>query len=314
MEQYGLYQVTIPLPYWNDSVHCFLGRREGKWTVIDTGMNGYDTRKTWEAAFAAHGINPQTDVEAILLTHHHGDHFGFAGEMQSWTGAKLHLSKPELDLARYAWSVEDFTAFYRSTGLPREMVQELHGHETAFVQPLSPFPEDLGIIEDGDSFQIGELSFEAILMPGHTRGHICYYNRQHKLLISGDHLTKETIPYISYHGYGDDNPLQTYLSTLRNMQNMEISMVLPGHGPVFSDAQERIAELIRHFEARIEAVHALVTHEMTAYEISLALFPTERSVFKQWIDLGETNAYLRYLAEKGELQVREEDGLHRYSR
>lgn len=55
-------------------------------------------------------------------------------------------------------------------------------------------------------------------------------------------------------------------------------------------------------------------HGKSAYEISLDLFPTKRSEFQQWIDLGETNAYLKYLVANGELQVREEGAAHRYSR
>lgn len=314
MEQFGLYQVSIPLPFWNDSVHCYLGKREGKWVIVDTGLGTDGTRKAWEAAFAMYKIDPRRDVDRILLTHHHADHFGFAGVMQEWTGAPIYLSDQERELAHFAWTTEEFHTFYRSSGLSEEMVLRLQVNPTAFVGPVSPFPTDLQRIENGNRFHIGELQFEAIHMPGHTRGHICFYEKQHKLLLSGDHFTRETIPYISYHGYGDPNPLKTYLETLKSMQTLEIAAVLPGHGPVFYDAQVRITELIRHFEGRLDAVRSFAGHGESAYEISLDLFPTKRSEFQQWIDLGETNAYLQYLVANGELQVREEGAAHRYSR
>lgn len=303
MEQYGIFQVTVPLPFWNDSVHCYLGRHRGKWTIIDTGINGHVTQKTWEDAFAAHQISPRQDVERIFLTHHHADHFGFANVIQEWTDAPLHLTDQERELARFSWTNEAFQAFYRACGLPDEMVSHLAENPTAFVQPLSPFPNKLERLVPGEPVQFGELLFEAIHTPGHTPGHICYYNRSEKIMITGDHLTRETIPYISYHGYGDENPLATYLNTLHTMQGMEISLVLPGHGPVFSDVQERIAELLRHYETRLHAVYEQVTAEKSAYEIAQGLAPADLPTFQQWILLGEVNAYLRFLAAKGELQI-----------
>lgn len=314
MEQFGIYQVSIPLPIWNDSVHCYLARTEGKWVVVDTGINGHVTQETWEAAFTKHGISPGNDISRIYLTHHHADHFGFAGVMQEWTNAPLYLSDREEELSRFTWSKEGFSTFYRSCGLPEAMVSELVGNPTASVKPITPYPHMLERIEAGDRFQVGELNFEAMLMPGHTPGHICYYNADEKILISGDHFTKETIPYISYHGYGDENPLATFLTTLRKMQEMEISQVWPGHGPVFHDAQERIEELIQHYQARMAIVMDHAKGEKTAYELAESLFQKELPTFNQWIILGETNAYLRYLVGQGELEGFESNGILHYKK
>ena len=314
MEEYGIFQVTIPLPYWNDNVHCYLATREGKWIIVDTGLKWEVTRKTWEEVFAKHGIDPTKDIESIVLTHQHGDHFGFSGMLQEWTGAPVHLNEIDRELSLYGWTPETFQAYYLSAGLPQESVLQLQENAAAFVRPTSPYPTDLQPLNAGDRFQLGELAFEAIHLPGHTPGHICFYNEQKKLLISGDHLTRETMPYISYHGYGDSNPLQTYLATLSKMQAMEIAAVLPGHGPIFYDAQERIAEVIDYYQSRLDAVRELAAGGRTAYEISLAIFPADRSLFQKWIDLGETNACLQYLLTNGDLQVREEGSQKKYYR
>ncbi|OIK09059.1 hypothetical protein BIV60_24910 [Bacillus sp. MUM 116] len=127
-------------------------------------------------------------------------------------------------------------------------------------------------------------------------------------------MTKETIPYISYHGYGDENPLSSYLATLKRIKLMKISLVLPGHGPIFTDVQERITELLHHYEERIGFVLEHITGEMNAYEVSQSLFPVDSSVFDQWIAIGETNAYLRYLASIGEISVYKKGKQFKYVR
>ncbi|MED4784149.1 MBL fold metallo-hydrolase [Brevibacillus choshinensis] len=314
METKGLYQVLLPLSFWNDQVHAYLGKRDGKWTIVDTGIYGVDTRKRWELVFAQYGIDPTKDIERILVTHHHADHFGFAGEMQEWTGVEVLLPEAEQELAERTWTKEGFRRFYQTTGLPDAMIDELQDNATAMNQQILPVPSRVRALQEGDSFFLGELLFEAINMPGHTSGHICFYNREEQILISGDHFTREVVPYISYHGYGDTNPLATYLATLRQMKSMEISLVLPGHGPAFADAPERLNELISHFESRLGFVCQQVTKEMTAYEVSRTLATKELATFQQWILLGETNAYLHYLVASGELCVVTESGVCKYSR
>ena len=124
--------------------------------------------------------------------------------------------------------------------MPEELVKQLqpvNKSANGFLNSLRP-------LETNALYGIGEFLFEALYMPGHSDGLICFYNREEQILLAGDHLTRETIPYISYHGYGNENPLSSYLDSLKSMQKMKISMVLPGHGPIFTDAQARITEIL----------------------------------------------------------------------
>ncbi|MFB5193453.1 hypothetical protein ACE198_00845 [Neobacillus sp. KR4-4] len=53
---------------------------------------------------------------------------------------------------------------------------------------------------------------------------------------------------------------------------------------------------------------------MNAYQLSQILFPKDSSVLDRWIALGETNAYLRYLAAKGEISVYKEGKQYKFVR
>jgi glyoxylase-like metal-dependent hydrolase (beta-lactamase superfamily II) len=316
MKQYGIYQVTVPLPFRLNHVHCYLAHHNGKWTVIDTGLNREETRQTWKAAFAEYGIAAQ-DVERIILTHYHPDHFGYAGGLQSWTGANVYISDKAKEHALSTWTEENFARnqkFYLAAGMPEELVSQLRENDDTFYKLVRPFPERTQALHEGSTYRIGELVYEAIHTPGHAEGHICFYNKEEKVLIAGDHLLKKITPNISYHGQGDANPLKTYVSSLKKIRELDIALVIPGHGPVFTDAQERIEELLRHHEERLAFVLDVIKGEMTAYQISQALFSRPLSVHEQRFAIGETIAHLHYLEEKGEVVVYRDHVPHTYKK
>lgn len=317
MEQYGLYQVTIPLPFRLNHVHGYLAHDEDGWTVIDPGLNREETRQAWAKAFADHGIVPERDVHRIIVTHYHPDHFGFAGSMQQWTKAPIYMSEIGQKIGMSAWTEERFTynrTFYEQAGLPEELRQHLKENDTAFYHLVRPLPATMKPLVDGHTYRIGKLEYEAIHTPGHAEGHICFYNGEHGVLIAGDHILKKITPNISYHGYGDPNPLATYLQSLQQISSRNISLALPGHGPVFTDAKERIAEITRHHEERLAFILERISGVMTAYEISCALFDRELSVHEQRFAIGETIAHLRYLQETGNITVYDEHGMNMYQK
>ncbi|MEZ2659009.1 MBL fold metallo-hydrolase [Aneurinibacillus aneurinilyticus] len=314
MNEYGIYQVTIPLPFRLNHVHCYLAQHNGAWTVIDTGLNRDMTRETWQTAFQEHGIKPQ-DVENIILTHYHPDHFGYAGGMQEWTGADVYISNKSKERALFSWTAENFAynrQFYLAAGMPDTVVEQLGENDDMFYKLVRPFPKQTKPIVEGGTYRIGELVYEAIHTPGHAEGHMCFYNKEEKVLLAGDHLLKKISPNISYHGHGDSNPLHTYLTSLEKIKALDIVLVIPGHGPVFTEAQERIEELVRHHEERLAFVLDVLDSEMTAYEISQKLFSHVLTVHEQRFAIGETLAHLNYLEEKGEIAVYRDSVPHTY--
>src|SRR5699024_35766 len=217
MERYGIHQVTIPLPFWNDNVHCYLGKQpNGKWSIIDSGLNTNVTNKTWINTLNQYSINPKTDIDKILITHHHPDHFGFSSELQDLTGAYVYIDEREYELSLNALSELERKKFYLSSGMPSTIVEELQPVNNSINNLL----KKIMYIRKDSTYMIGELLFEALEMPGHSEKHICFYNKKEKILITGDHLTREVTPYIAYHGTGDNNPLKTYIKTLKSMQSM----------------------------------------------------------------------------------------------
>ena len=81
--------------------------------------------------------------------------------------------------------------------------------------------------------------------PGHAPSHVCLFQPERRLLISGDHLLGRVSLYYDY-GYTPD-PAGEFLRSLDVVEQLDARLCLPGHGRTFTDVQ-----------AHIEANRALV--------------------------------------------------------
>ena len=66
-------------------------------TLIDTGVAVEATRRQLRAGLDARGLG-FADVERVLLTHHHADHVGLAGEIQAESGCPVHVHEADAPL------------------------------------------------------------------------------------------------------------------------------------------------------------------------------------------------------------------------
>lgn len=308
MDKYGIYQVTIPLPFRLNHVHSYLARQGNQWTIIDTGLNRKETEIVWQEAFEKYRINPREDISKIILTHYHPDHLGYAGMLEEWTQAPVYMGDQGQFWAHFVWkeSTSDQTdPFFRANGMPDELVDQITAYDRQFRSLVWPLPKRFEAMKAGQRIQIGELTYEAIETAGHAEGHFCFYSEEAKVLIGGDHILRKITPNISYYGYGAENPLQQYMESLKKFQSLDISLVIPGHGPLFSDVGERIEEILTHHEERIEKVLDHLRGERTAYQVCKDLFNRELTLHEQRFAIGETLAHLNYLVEKGEVKKME---------
>src|SRR5262245_43381497 len=97
-----IYQVRLPLPFALNHVNCYLLQGDQGWIIVDTGLNIPAARTFWQNTFETLQIGPD-DIDKIVLTHVHPDHYGLSGWLQAWSGASVWLSPREAELARQTW-------------------------------------------------------------------------------------------------------------------------------------------------------------------------------------------------------------------
>ena len=92
--------------------------------------------------------------------------------------------------------------------------------------------------------------------PGHAPSHVCLFEPQRRLLLSGDHLLGRVSLYFDY-GYAKD-PLADFLSSLGVAETLGARLCLPGHGRPFADVGAHIEANRREIEQQLGATAAVL--------------------------------------------------------
>jgi len=153
----------------------------------------------------------------ILLTHGHLDHVGAAAELAA------HYQVPIVGPQRLdAFWLEALPTQSRMFGLAE----------------CAPFTPDRWL-EEGDRVQVGEVELEVLHTPGHTPGHIVFFDRAGRLLISGD--------VIFHGGVGrTDFPQGSHQDLIGSIKEKLLPLgdditFVPGHGGISTLGRERIS-------------------------------------------------------------------------
>ena len=152
-------------------------------------------------------------VERIIHTHAHLDHFLASGKMKEATGAKLALHREDL----FLWDM-------------------LEDQCRMFGIPFEPPPPPDQWLENEEEIDLNDLQGKALHTPGHTPGSMCFLFESQKLLIAGDTLFQGSIGRTDLWG-GDfkkiEKSIQEKLYTLD-----EETSVITGHGESTSIGRE----------------------------------------------------------------------------
>lgn len=315
-----LWRLDIPLvgnPLKNLNSYLILGERS---LLIDTGFRQPPCMEAMERQLTELGVD--RDKMDIFLTHLHSDHSGLAPELIR-PGCQIYFGA--LDGKRLTTNQRN-PAFWRSNydsyileGFTAEEMEVLWTDNPA--KNASPILYDhYTFVEDGEELVYGDHRLRCILTPGHTPGHLCLYDENHKWLFSGDHVLFHITPNICRWAWAEDS-LGDYLESLKRVRELDVELLLPAHRQDTGDLTARTLELEAHHARRVEEALETVVREpgLTAYEIAGRMnwsircrnwedFPLTQKYFA----VGEALSHLDYLMVRGRVQRRMTDGKYRY--
>nr|WP_184404139.1 MBL fold metallo-hydrolase [Geomicrobium halophilum] len=306
----GIEKLRLNLPFRLNHVNVFYAEGDKGLTVIDAGLHNEETVAAWDP------ILKDKNVDRILVTHYHPDHFGYVGKMQERTGANVYMTETDARAGEHAWTPEfldEMREYYNLAGIPDASADEMRKNTEDFIPRVTPLPDILHYFQEGEKVRIGNYEYEILFTPGHSDGLVVFYNREKNVLLSTDHLLPKITPNISYWFHGNPNPLKSFLQSLEKIRKLDVEHVIPSHGQPFTDANARIQEIHDHHMERLETLHGFLGEPRTVYELCQRLFPKQLSVHETRFAIGETLAHLEYLRHKGDCMRDTDHGRWYYS-
>lgn len=160
----------------------------GRDTLIDSGVKTPGSFEAMRSGLTEHGLGFE-DIERVLITHAHMDHFGQAHRIRDLSGARAWASTREAELMRSHFSPSgDRRDFVKATfarwGVPRELF-EGESRMAQFAREIQDPIEVDGTLDDGD---IGGLRLRVIATPGHCEARSVFHEPTLRVLFPGDRL------------------------------------------------------------------------------------------------------------------------------
>ncbi|HLJ95378.1 MAG TPA: NAD(P)-dependent oxidoreductase [Gemmataceae bacterium] len=210
------------------------------WVVFDDYVVVIDANFPKEAGDVIEAIKKTTSkpIRYVLDTHHHGDH-AYGNAVFAKAGASI---VSQVNCAR--WLREKGTQEFADAG--RGPTGRKDVAQSTLKVPEVVFDDKL-VLDDGK--QRVEFLF---LGHAHTPGDAFAYLPRQKLLCTGDACVNGAFNFM---GHSDS---ASWIRTLENAQQLDIRMVLPGHGPIAGkdllEKQKRyFVELRQHVQQGIGA-------------------------------------------------------------
>jgi glyoxylase-like metal-dependent hydrolase (beta-lactamase superfamily II) len=306
----GLWRLRLPLPF-PGVPHC------NAWAIasgsgvvlVDTGMHEPGSMAQLERAMEQVQLRVE-HVRLVVITHAHTDHWGQAGPVCDRAGCELwmhpryeHGAQPASDPAV---ALERRLEIGRQSGVPESTLRRYVAERQAGSSGIAEVrPPDRELV-DGVTVDTDLGAWRVYETPGHAPSHVCLYQPERRLLISGDHVLGRISLYYDF-GWTRD-PVGEFLASLDVVDQLDARLGLSGHGKPFVDVPGHIAGARALAHERLAAVReAVAGGPANAVEIAPVVHNGEplSESNAPWL-LAETLCYLHHLEREG--TVRREEG------
>ena len=315
----GLWRLRLPLP-WPGVPHgnAWAIAAGSGIVLIDTGYHEPGSLAQLERALSQVNLRLE-HVQLLVCTHAHTDHWGQAAPICEAAGCELWMHPNHEHATRAA---EDPSAMLaqrleigRQSGVPQTALDR---YAERFDQKTSSgiariIEPDRDLV-DGVEIETDLGVWIAYETPGHAPSHVCLFQPERRLLISGDHVLGRISLYYDY-GWTPD-PVGEYLSSLDVVDGLDARLGLSGHGRPFVDVHGHVEGSRRLVEQRLDALlSALDEGPKTPLELAPTMLGEALSEQTAARFLQEVLCYVQHLERSGRVaRVGAEDDPPRWQR
>ena len=227
--------------------HCYLLEGSERSLLIDTGLGICDISVPVSELTSKH--------VTAALTHAHWDHIGGLWHYGDFCAHAAELSWLTGGFPLPAAAVREMLA--RGYVLPE-------GFDAAKYELFQGSPARL--LGDGDVIDLGGRRIEAVHTPGHSPGHLCFYERERGYLFTGDLVYEGEL----YAFYPSTDP-EAYLASVEKISALPVGRVLPAHFSlgVAPGLITEIRDALRGLAASGELRHGTGLHDFGRWAVKL---------------------------------------------
>jgi glyoxylase-like metal-dependent hydrolase (beta-lactamase superfamily II) len=312
-----VYRIPLPTPYPVGPVNCYV--LDGPCpTLVDCGPPTEEAAHALRTGLSALGLTP-ADLEAIVLTHHHIDHAGGLSWLLKESTAKI-LGHPYNE----RWLVAGDEALARHRAFVDWLLRYC-GLEPAAAGIVferlasSVWSADLARVDqhliEGDTVFLGAADWRVLHTPGHAGTSITLVRADGAAIVGDtllERISSNALAEPAYEGTAmRSRSLIAYRQSLRRLAELELMVLMPGHGACFREHREVIDRRLLNQEERAGRLLATLSKDReTVGVLARALFPGLTDL-QQYLALSEVLAHLDLLQEQDRVTV-EGDSPARY--
>jgi glyoxylase-like metal-dependent hydrolase (beta-lactamase superfamily II) len=312
----GIHRLAIPTPFAVGRVNVYLIEDEPL-TLVDAGPNSGTSFDELQRGVAALGHRLE-DIELVLLTHQHIDHLGLVSLVASRSGAEvaaIDAAVPFVENYSSEAQADDEFALelMLRNGIPRDVASALESVSRAF-RAWGARADITRVLKQGDRIELRDRALEVHFRPGHSPSDTVFHDPERRHLIAGDHLIKHisSNPLVTRPRDGSGRrpkALVAYLASLRMTRELDVALVLPGHGDPITDHRELIDQRIALHERRADKLERLIAERpRSAHELAQALWGNI-AVTQAYLTLSEVLGHVDLLVDAGRVREVERSGV-----
>ncbi len=292
-------KITTPVPYPEGTVNSYL-LKDDALSIIDVGTKTSVALEAMEAGIKNAGYQ-MTDIEQVILTHHHPDHIGL---IDAFPNAKV-LGHVYID----AWLRRDpvFLNSHYDFYLDRMKEEGVPEKYFGWVKKMTRSIEMLGertltdLIHEGDEIP-GHPGLVAIETLGHAQSHFAFWNEKKRCIFGGDLLLDRIAsnpliePPLNPKSKRAKSLLQ-YNNSLKKLLTLPIDVLYSGHGGDIHNVSELVnARLEKQHLRAMKVLSLLEGKPQNTFELTKIIFPTHYES-QLGLTLSQTIGQIDYLLD-----------------
>ena len=314
----GIHRLSIPTPFAVGRVNTYL-IEDDPLTLVDSGPNSGRALDQLQQRLREHG-HAIEDIELILVTHQHIDHIGLVEIIASHSNAEVAAIEAAVPFVEhYSQAAADDDRFAMDLmvrhGIPEDVARAL-GSVSAAFRGWGASAKITRVLQDGDTIELRDRTLKVGFRPGHSPSDTVFEDADRKILLAADHLLGHisSNPLIVRPRDGSERPqaLVTYMDSLRKTREMDVDLVLPGHGDPITDHRTVIDQRFEMHRRRAEKLYGLIDERpRTAHELAQALWGNI-AVTQAYLTLSEVLGHTDLLANDGRVTEVDDNGVVRF--